>query len=531
MNLVSGDVLVITPYGSQGKRIFKMMRQLLKRASDDIRSSIKRDVSAPFEMELANGSFIISRTSGERSGTQAASSRGEGAGLVVFDEMDRISNESVEAVTAIRTESANVEILGSSTPIGNRETKFYQFCNSPIHAEFYYPSMVMPTWSPQIEMTERLSRDRLSYIREILAEWGDPEAGVFPAEFVDLAQKDQVYRYGTDIGGIGRKPNWIYTMGVDWNHTTGTQIVVCGLDPEKKEVYVVDRAAIDALKWKQHVSVSKVEELNRVWRPKYIYVDWGFGNMQAEALHLRGTRAANQAAAMGIKRAPANLLADAALAEIVKAINSSEGTTIFDQATNEEVKRPTKQVMIQNAMRRFEQGSIHFPETDKPMASQLLSYVEKRVTSSGMPVYASSDSRIGDHIIDALFLALWAYTKEMSVFSGPQSSLFFSYSQPSALWRPSGARDIVEEEGEEIDEEDGCPNYKKASHSRWQMDEKPSPEIRQLMGGLMKSVVSANGSSPYHGARPSHQADNRSHRGLEGPQWHRKRRGNNRDLF
>jgi len=423
-----GNVLIVTPFGRQSNLIFEEIRKRIQQSTVEFRNAIIRNISHPFELKFVNGSRIMAATSGEKSKGKADSIRGEGAGLVMFDEMDSIGEDSINTLTPIWNESETGKMWGSGTPSGSRDTKFYAFCNSPVYVEFHYPSYVSPTWNAKTEMEYKLLYDRLSYAREVLAEWGEQRGGVFPVDFVDAAKKDQVYKYGLSPGQIGRDPNWIYTMGVDWNHNTGTQIVITGYNPSNGKIYVVDRETVEPLKWQQTVSVNKIIEMNRLWKVSFIYIDNGFGIMQGEALEIYGDRMQKKIASNPKAATPEEMI-DANIPNILRKINFGGKDSFFNPVTMEEEKKPTKQLMVQQAMRRFENSSIHFPEHDTLLISQLLSYIEKRVTSLGVPVYESREpEKIGDHVIDALFLSLWAYTKELSVFSGPQLNLYMAYS-------------------------------------------------------------------------------------------------------
>jgi len=429
----NGDVLIVTPYGYQTGLIFNEMRNLILKATPKVTNSVKRDVKNPHELYLSNGSHIIGRTASERSGGKAEAIRGQGGSLIVFDEMDYLSNDSVETVLAILTENENAILWGSSTPKGRRDSKYYQFCNSPLHCEFHWPSQVSPAWTDETEREQRLLYDRISYEREILAEWGEQRGGVFPVSFVNKACKDIEYEYG--IKDNPRHSDWAYTIGVDWNQNTGTQVVVVGQSPQGL-AYIVDRAEVDPKQYKQMEACLKVRDLNRIWHCDAIYVDDGFGAAQTEWLHAFGEKAIENLAKfrkLGKRAVQGSaddvkfLVQDSRLKEIVKAINFSSKEVLVDPATNQEIKVPTKPALVQNCMRRFEQSSIRFPETDQILKDQLMAYIELRVSSMGIPVYGSSEPKVGDHIVDALFLACWALTKEFSVFGVKQYDLQVAY--------------------------------------------------------------------------------------------------------
>lgn len=417
-NLPNGDVLVITPGLTQINVIFKEIRKLLARSALLSSSVVKDNSSPPPTIELSNGNTIIGQTAGVKSGSKAMGARGQGAGLVVFDETDYIDNESIENVVVIAGENKHAKIWSSSTPSGSREGKFYLQHLLPYWAEFHFPSQVNPSWNIKQENEFKQSLDRLSYIHEIEAEFGDLLEGVFPVRFVDIATKGVSYKYGSnnlDPECIGKKPGWYYAMGVDWNQNTGNQIVICGLNPQDGKIYLVDRSVVEQEHYQQAASIKRIVEMNRQWRCNSIYIDrGGGGDNQYEQLHMIGAKASQLIAAKATNHPDYKYAQiDKTLLEIVQAIDFGSKTEVMDPLTNEAIKKPTKPLMVQNTMRLFENQQIVFPEWDNKLRQQLLSYVVESISKNGQIVYASnSPEKIGDHIIDALFLANWAIIRE-----------------------------------------------------------------------------------------------------------------------
>lgn len=76
------DILILTPYESQAKLIFKRLKELIE-ASPELKGSIKRNVDQ--RLELHNGTNIQGMTVGVNTGTGAANTRGQRADLIVYD--------------------------------------------------------------------------------------------------------------------------------------------------------------------------------------------------------------------------------------------------------------------------------------------------------------------------------------------------------------------------------------------------------------------------------------------------------------
>lgn len=265
------DIIIITPFQSQIELIFKRLQELVLN-SPDLQNSIARCVKAPnYTMEFHNKSQIKGFTAGTQSGGNANAVRGQHADMLVFDEADLLSSGDVDSALSILTNSPNAFLWMSSTPTGKRET-FYENCFDPGYKEFYYPSQVNPLWNEKLERRFRNQLTEIGYKHEILAEFGEQEEGVFQNAYVQSAKADYAY------GQLKYDPNWVYTIGVDWNDTkSGTTICVVGYSPTTNHFYIVDRATVARDGWTQLAACDRIAEFNRLWNPAAIYVDKGFG--------------------------------------------------------------------------------------------------------------------------------------------------------------------------------------------------------------------------------------------------------------
>jgi len=421
---MSGDVLIIAPSANQLANIFREVRKLLGQADDALKKSVVGNIKNPQEIEFANGSKILGRVA-PASGSSGDNIRGEGASLVLFDEMDFGSIDVLDVIWPIVQESPEHGIVGSSTPRGIREgSKFFEFCNSPQFSEFNFPSQLNPKWTIDQEIDARTANSWQKYEREFLAQWGEQEGGVFPASFVEAILKD--YKYGkqshSDPDALPYRPvDLIYVMGIDWNHSTGNEIVVLAFDPKTENVFIVERATVEGESYRQKHAVAKIIELNREWQPKWIYADQGHGYGQIEDLHLHGDHCL---ARLGMLREHNKAIdyttdqkyleVDARLKRIVKPVEAWGTEEMHDTADHNRVtKVRTKIVFVQALLRRFENSTIFFPGDDIDLKNQLLGYIELKVSGTHGSIYGPLDKkRVGDHILDALFLANWAIAKE-----------------------------------------------------------------------------------------------------------------------
>jgi len=303
----------------------------------------------------------------------------------------------------------------SSTPSGKRE-KFFDTCHSKLWKEYFYPSTVNPMWNEDLENMFREQLTELAFIHEIEAEFGEQAQGVFQNSYVEAAQRP--YKYGD----FARDPDWIYTMGVDWNDVqNGTTIAVFGYNPYQSRFTIVDKAVISREGWNQLEACQKVAEMNRLWRPKSIYLDAGYGGTQFEVLKKYGWDATHDKA-----RGPNH--PDAQLRYTLKQYEFGSKVEVRDLWTGQPVNRPAKPFLVENLVRRFESGDIVYPESDEVFTKQLLGYIIERVTPTGTPVFGASDEKVGDHFLDAVMLAAVAFTLEQTPFGKRIQSAAIAFS-------------------------------------------------------------------------------------------------------
>lgn len=425
-------ILVLTPYLSQVKLIFNRMRELLAR-NPQLENEVKKDVSTPHHvLELYNGAKVVGFSSGAK-GAEAV--RGQKADYIILDEMDYLSTEDIESVVALMMEHSEVKILASSTPSGRREY-FYSFCEERMDfKQFYYPSMCNPSWGPKMEAELRgFYRTEVGWQHEILAEFGEAATGVFQHKYVHAAKEEYKYDEMTP------QNTWSYSIGIDWNDAeNGTKIMVVGWDPKHEIFRIVDSQSVGRAGWTQLTAIDKLIQLNRLWRPDYIYVDEGYGATQIEVIKSYGLDA--------MRRDDDNAKADQHLKNVV-AINFSSKVETYDPITGEPLKKMMKPFMVENAVRRFEQQQIKLSEFDDSLMDQLGGYMIAKVNASGQPVYEAMN---GDHDLDALMMALLAFQMELSEFTNRSYStdITFSGRMGEALANPDKPGSLAGESRQE----------------------------------------------------------------------------------
>jgi len=402
-------IVLITPFQSQIDLIFKRLEELIK-SRPALANSIKRNVKAPqYSMELYNGSYVKGFTAGTKSGSGAASARGQPANMLVFDEADYLNPADMDAAMAIITNCPDATIWMSSTPSGKRE-KFYDSCLDTEWKEFHHPSSVNPNWTPKLERFFRRTLTDIGFRHEVLADFGEQEEGVFQVEYVEAAQAEYTY------DDMSPQASWLYSIGVDWNSpAVGTTIRVVGFNPANSKFYVVDREIVQRAGWTQLSACEAIAKMNRKWRPFAIYVDKGYGATQVEILHKFGYDSLADP-----EKGPSHV--DSRLPHIVKAYDFGSKIETRDPFTKQKLSKPAKGFLVESSIRRFESKDIFFPEDDQQLAAELMGYVIKNVTPTGQLIYGTNSDTIGDHNLDALMLSLVAFTLEKTNFGKPPSN-------------------------------------------------------------------------------------------------------------
>ncbi|RKZ06473.1 hypothetical protein DRQ25_13845 [Candidatus Fermentibacteria bacterium] len=409
-------IVVITPYQSQIDLIFNRMDELLRGNAGTQNSVMSRTKSPPCKLVLNNHSMVTGFTAGTKSGGNADSVRGQKANMLVLDEADYLNPGDLDSALSIITNFPDATLWMSSTPKGTRD-KFYNACQSKLYKEFHYPSFANPLWGPDLEATFREQLTEIGYKHEVEASFGEQEEGVFQNMYIEAAQFDFEY------GALVRNPNWRFMLGVDWNDVKiGTSIACVGFNPIEQLFYFMDKQKVSRDGWNQTAACHKIAQMNQFWQPESIYVDSGGpagGGTQVEMLKQFGWESLRKKGAGH---------PDSRLRDIVKPYAFGGSIEIHDLITKQPIKKPAKPFLVENTVRKFEHGVFKYPKSDEIFTKQLIGYIVDHVTVSGLPVYKAADESVGDHDLDAVMLALVAFTLETTDFGKPKFSIDFAFS-------------------------------------------------------------------------------------------------------
>ena len=383
-------ILLVGPNKSHVEEILTRVTSMIE-SNPILATCITRNRSAPYyEISLSNKSKIRGFAIGTDDNKGGTGVKGQDADIIFAEEADSISDFAFkDAVLPILQTHPNTTLIGFSTPLGQKTT-FYKMCKEmPVYKEFHHTYKVLPWWET-IEL-EKPNFTEEEWTHNFLAEFGNPEDGVYKTSYIDRALRG--YLYNNQI----RSPNWRYVMGVDWNEQHGTELVVLGWNPAGGMYTVADAVCISKSEFTQLAGIDAVLKMNKKWRPSFIYIDaGGGGSTNSEVLQKESLKHRHH----GGDPETARIL------DILKKYDSGASIEVRDPIDGQLKRKPAKQFMVNSSVRLFEQGKLLISSSDKILEAQLRGYIIKRISPQGVPVYAPAEPKIGDHRLDALNLAI-----------------------------------------------------------------------------------------------------------------------------
>lgn len=370
----------------------------------DIPDFIQSKKSSPIlEITFFNGSILKGITAAD----DGKSARGKKADVIWIDEVDFVPTKALDAIRAIQLDNPNVELIYTSTPIG--EGNLFNFANQKITKEFHYPTFTRPDYTDEMHSsTEALSA--IAYAQEILAIYGLDEAGVFPIRFIDMAYDHYIKDCYNEDFVLNNRDRFILIIGVDWNHdNNGTRIVVLGHDRVYSKFFIVEKQRISKIKMTQTLAVQTIVDLNRKYNCDHIICDEGFGIAQVSMLRLKGEEQYG--------KVPPNH-PDIKLVDTV-AVSFGSTLEITDPVNHQTIKKNTKQYIVENAQKVLENNQLALDDLkDDEVILQMKNYHIARTGLRGN-IYKPKDKKIGDHDLDAFMLALYGFDMFYGAFIKP----------------------------------------------------------------------------------------------------------------
>lgn len=411
-------ILVVAPAKSQAKKWYD---DILWQANQDpalSESIISRQQQPFYLLRFSNGSTISIFTAGSTSGHGADAIRSQDPRRVRMEEQDGLNEEDYKVIQPLFERHENSEVHGAGTPTGAR-SMFWAMCKQfKQYKEFHVPITKHPNWSDEKEDTCRIeARTEANFIHEFLAEFGDPEAGVFKTYFIDAARVAYSYKECVrDSDILVGVQACKYFMGVDWNgEGTGTRIRVLEYNPETHIRRVVDHQTVAGDKVTNWDTLYAIRDMNRKWVCDSIFLDYGYGAFQGGMLRDMGKQATDPVD----KRLEHVRLVDFGASLKFNQIIHHRGRAKYVKL--EEEKRMTKPFMVEGAVMCLEKGLFQYSEDDGLLDAQLRAYKVKTWSQHGYAnTYASGAE--GDHDLDAVMLALLAIELKYGILaeSGPR---------------------------------------------------------------------------------------------------------------
>jgi replicative DNA helicase len=462
-------IVVAGPQKSHTEEIITRVRAFIH-SNPELANMVVRDVSAPYyEIKLTNGARLRGFAAGTKGKSEGVSIRGQDADRLYLEEMDYIDEKAITgAVIPLLQTSPDTALVGFSTPSGF-QTPYYKFCTgNPHYKEYHHNYKVLPHWK-NVEM-ERSSFTEEDWTHEYLAEWGSSEAGVYKPEYIDTALTD--YQYGEHK----RSSTWRYCIGTDWNEQHGTEIVVVGHNTFTGKFQIVDAVLVPKTEFTQLTGVQKLLEMNRKWRPSFVYIDAGGGSTNYELLRQTAYK----------ERRKGGDLQTAKLLDILKKYDSGASLQVRDPITHEKIKKPAKPFMVSASVRAFEQERIIISSHDHVLEKQLRNYIVERVTPTKVQVFGLREPKVLDHRLDALNLALVAFHLE---FDDLHASKFITtviaVPDPRTVQRPESLQD---RENRIADQQQARPEIHRPEDRR--MEEIPANSRQSyMMPGRISSAA------------------------------------------
>jgi hypothetical protein len=378
--------LVIAPYERQVTRLFDEMEKFIN-VSVSLKGSISRYTKTPSRIDFNNGSKILGFSAGATSASGSDKIRGQDAHLIIIDEIDTLADADIDAVMAILASHKECRLIAATTPRGWRRRFFTYATDKDLgFKEFWFISAESPEWDESTEKFFRGSVDATTYAHEYLADFAELEEGVFKARQLNAAISDY------DMDSITKHEGAEYILGVDWNKSAGTHMVI--LEWYNNRLKLAKKIIVDESAYTQTDSVQLIISLNRQWRFKYIFVDAGYGSVQTELLRKHTLSEPSSR-----------------FDEKLHAIHMNQHIDVIDPLSGEKIKRFAKPFLIDQTKKLLDDGYLILPRSEDTnvnadssqlgLIQQMRNFRIDSISVYGLPRYSQGQ----DHTLTAYYLA------------------------------------------------------------------------------------------------------------------------------
>ena len=394
-------VLIVTPYEIQAEELMNLIVDFLYALNEEYGSYdelVDKFIKSPtYLMKFRNGSRIRAFTTGS---SGAGSVRGQAADIIVLDEVDYMSEADFNSILAILADNPDVELWVASTP--NGKSQLYRLENLEDYKGYHFPSFVLPHYNDKLDREFKGQFTDIGYVQEVMAEFGEADSTVFQEYFLSKNTITDIDR--ADV--LKNKNRYMVFLGGDWNDDkNGTRLLAIAFDKGTKTFFVVEKRRVSKEGWTQVAAVQEVIEFNRKYNFDHIYLDEGYGTSNIQfirqyAIDKRGVLPADHP--------------DIKLSEVV-GVNFSSKVEVIPADGGEPIKKDMKAYLVENSVRLLERDAIKLDmEYDKSLIEQMGNYVVLRRSPTGKPIYGTTDTKVGDHDLDAFMIGLLGWSMENS---------------------------------------------------------------------------------------------------------------------
>jgi replicative DNA helicase len=427
------DCLMAAPAGSQVEKFFDELREFI-RVNPWINQFILQSTVSPQRIRFSNGAAIRGFTTGTRTKGEAMSVRGQEADILFIDEAGYLSDTDWQAIRPIimgdqyRRKKKPPIVYAASTCKVHRGV-FYEICKDPEKSQtwkqIHVPIEDDPaTTQEDIDAARALCSNDLEYYLEYKADWPEEGEGIFPRPMVQKCLRHYSYAAYLAIA-VGSKSSAerppSRTMGVDWDkfNRDGHGCMISVLEAIDNNRYrQIYREEIPQGEFTLINATKRVEELNDIFKPEWIYIDRGYGDYQEEQLRKTG------------KDRP-----ETGLDKKLTGIQFQQNID-FVMPNGEKTKKQAKSAMVMLLRAWMERGALELPLDDALIRSQFEKF---EVVGQAGKNLKFSDKQ--DHCISALALAALAmHLKVKNPYAPKPATQIYQFPAPVVVSREEWER-------------------------------------------------------------------------------------------
>lgn len=110
----NANLMIVGPFQNLLEEIFDRLKLMLD-GEKSVFAGRYRSTKKPYTIQIGSNK-IIGFTTGTKSGSEGASTRGQRCDELYLDEVDYMSQKDIETVMALRMEHPNFRVMATSTP-------------------------------------------------------------------------------------------------------------------------------------------------------------------------------------------------------------------------------------------------------------------------------------------------------------------------------------------------------------------------------------------------------------------------------